>query len=179
MVPPIDLNLLGLILQTSRIQVNADAQTGNGLLLGNVLTTLLNTLGATPQNLVTLSDNLNAVLAKVVGVLNVSSLTLANGAVANLQQVFQTLALPGLVNATGQPATAGVLDLAINSPDGSTPPVDLNLLGLKVTTSDIQAQLLARTGEGQILGNLVYNVAHLLDESGSVNLLTILRQLGV
>ena len=43
-VPPINLDLLGLVLQTSQIQVNADAITGNGELLGNVLTTLLNTL---------------------------------------------------------------------------------------------------------------------------------------
>ena len=78
-VPPINVNLLGLVLETSRIQVNADAQTGNAELLGNVLTTLLNTLDATPQNLETLSNNLNAVLAKVVGVLNTATLALSAG----------------------------------------------------------------------------------------------------
>ena len=67
----------------------------------------------------------------------------------------------------------------IASPNASTPPVDVNLLGLKVTTSNIQAQLIAQTGDGQILGNLLYNVAHLLDAGGSLNLLTILGQLGV
>src|SRR5205814_3911349 len=89
-VPPIDVNLLGLVLQTTQIQVNADVQTGNALLLGNVLTTLLNTLGATPDNLTTLSNNLNALLAKVIGVLNASTLTLAAGAVGSLTQVLQT-----------------------------------------------------------------------------------------
>src|SRR5207302_10130918 len=64
-VPPINANLLGLVLKTDQIQVNADAQTGNGLLLGNVLTDLLNTLGATPDNLSTLNNNLNQILAKV------------------------------------------------------------------------------------------------------------------
>ena len=48
-MPPIDLNLLGLLLQTSPITVNAIAETGDGLLLGNVLTTVLNTLDATPD----------------------------------------------------------------------------------------------------------------------------------
>src|SRR5207249_7200308 len=83
-VPPIDLNLLGLKLQTDQINVNADAHTGGGLLLGNVLTTLLNTLGATPENLTTLSNNINALLAKVVGILNAANLTLASGAVGAL-----------------------------------------------------------------------------------------------
>ncbi len=178
-VPPIDVNLLGLVLQTTEIQVNADAQTGNGLLLGNVLTTLLNTLGATPDNLTALSNNLNAILAKVVGVLNASTLTLAAGAVQGLTQVLQTLAVPNLVNTSGTPASTPVLDLAIASPDGTSPPVDVNLLGLWITTSNIHAQLVAQTGDGQVLGNLVYNVSHLLDPGGSLNLLTILNELGV
>jgi hypothetical protein len=178
-VPPIDLNLLGLVLQTSQIQVNADAITGNGDLLGNVLTTLLNTLGATPDNLTTLNDNLNAILAKVIGVLNASSLTLPAGAVGSLSQVLQTLALPDLVNTSGEPATAPVLNLSIASADGTSPPVNVNLLGLKITTSNIKAQLLAQTGEGQILGNLVYNVSHLLDPGGALSLLGILQQLGL
>ena len=93
-MPPIDLNLLGLVLKTSQIQVNANAQTGNGDLLGNVLTTLLNTLGATPQNLSDLSGNLNALLSKVVGVLNATSLTLPSDAVSSLSGVLQQLACP-------------------------------------------------------------------------------------
>ena len=166
------------VVKTTQIQVNANAQTGNGLLLGNVLTTLLNTLGATPQNLTTLNANLNALLAKVVGVLNASSLVLSADAVSSLSQVLQMLALPNLVNQTGT-ASAPILNLAIASNDGTTPPVDVNLLGLIVTTSNIQAQLLAQTGDGQILGNLLYNVANLLNPGGSLNLLTILNALGL
>jgi hypothetical protein len=177
-VPPIDLNLLGLVLKTSQIQVNADAITGNGELLGNVLTTLLNTLGATPQNLSALSGNLNALLSKVVGVLNASALTLPSGAVSSLSGLLQQLALPNLVNTTGT-ASAPILNLAIASTDGTTPPVNVNLLGLQVTTSNIQAQLIAQTGDGQILGNLLYNVANLLNPGGSINLLTILNGLGL
>jgi hypothetical protein len=177
-VPPINLNLLGLLLQTSQIRVNADALTGNGLLLGNVLTTLLNTLGATPQNLTTLNNDLNAVLAKVIGVLNASTLTLPANAVNSLSQTLQQLALPNLINSAST-ASAPILNLAIASADGKSPPVNVNLLGLRITTSDIHAQLLAQKGNGQILGNLLYNVAHLLDPGGTLNVLTILNQLGL
>ena len=48
-----------------------------------------------------------------------------------------------------------------------------------VTTSNIKAQIFAQTGDGQVLGNLLYNVANLLNPGGSVNLLTILNELGL
>ncbi len=177
-VPPIDLNLLGLVLKTSPITVNATSHTGNGLLLGNVLTTILNTLGATPANLTQLSNNLNALLAKVVGVLNASLLTLPADALTSLPNVLQTLALPNLLT-TSTTASSPVLNLVIASPNGSqAPPVDVNLLGLEVTTSNITAQLLAQTGNGQILGNLLYNIANLLNPNESTTLLALLAEVG-
>jgi hypothetical protein len=114
----------------------------------------------------------------VVGVLNVSSLSLPAGALGTLNQTLQTLALPNLVNATGT-ASAPILNLTIASTDGTSPPVNVNLLGLKITTSNIHAQLLAQTGDGQVLGNLVYNVANLLNPGGSTTLLALLNDLGV
>jgi hypothetical protein len=72
-----------------------------------------------------------------------------------------------------------VLNLTIASTDGTSPPVDVNLLGLEITTSDVHATLTATTGDGQVLGNLVYNVSHLLDPGGSLNLLGILGQLAL
>jgi hypothetical protein len=71
-----------------------------------------------------------------------------------------------------------ILDLSIASTDGTTPPVIVDLMGLHVTTSDIDAQLAARTGEGQLLGNLLYNVANLLNTDNSATLLFLLTQLG-
>ncbi len=59
----------------------------------------------------------------------------------------------------------------------SAPPVDVDLLGLHVTTADIYARLFAKTGNGQILGNLVYNTANLLNPGGSLTLLSLLTQL--
>lgn len=177
LVPPIDLNLLGLRLQTSTIEVNATAQTGDGKLLGNLLNGLLNALSATPEQIDALNGELNRLLARVVGVLNNASLLLPPDIVGTLTQVLQTLALPTLVTATPG-ATVPVLDLIVATPDTS-PPVTVDLLGLVVTTSDIEAQLSATTGDGQILGNIVYNTAHLLDPGGLPGLLSILNALGV
>ncbi len=111
--------------------------------------------------------------------LNATSLILPTNALAALSQTLQTLALPNLINTSGSPASSPVLNLDIASETGSAPPVDVNLLGLVVTTSNIHAQLTAQTGDGQILGNLVYNVSHLLDPGGALGLLTILNTLGL
>src|SRR6185437_216626 len=171
-----DLNLLGLQLVTTPITVNADAQQGSGQLLGNVLTSLLNTLDATPDKVAQLNNTLNGVLADVVGVLNASSLTIDSGLIAALPPALQTLLNPVLVAPAG--SSAQVLDLVIASQNGTSPPVDVNLLGLDVTTSNIDARLSAVTGDGQILGNLLYNVANLANPDGSSGLLTLLNALG-
>lgn len=175
-VPVIDLNLLGLLLKTSPITVNAYDQTGDGNLLGNLLDSLLLTIDATPGNLTTLSENLNALLAKVVGVLNAADLSLSQAIVDALPPVVQTLLDPLLIS-SNPGATAQILDLAIASPDGTTPPVTADLLGLVITTSDIDAELWAQTGDGQILGNLLYNVANLLNQGNTTSLLFLLTQL--
>src|SRR5207245_935513 len=86
--------------------------------LGNLLTELLNSLDATPQNLSTLNSELNALLGKVIGVLNASKLTLAPNALSLLSPVLQQLALPNLVNPTGT-AEAPVLNL---DPDTTAAP---------------------------------------------------------
>ena len=125
------------------------------------------------------SDNgseltINAILARVVGVLNNASLLLPPDVLGTLSSALQTLALPGLINPTPG-ATATILDLTLASPDGT--PVTVDLLGLHVTTSNIDAELSAYTGDGKILGNLLYNVANLLNP-GSSGLLPLLLLLG-
>ncbi len=177
-VAPINLNLLGLVLHTDQIQVNADAESGDGKLLGNLLTGVLNSVNGTPSNLTDLNNQVNDLLAKVVGVLNASTLTLAPNAVSNLSPTLKTLTLPNLVNTSGTSASSPILDLNVAS-STSTPPVDVDLLGLVVSTSDIHATLTAQTGNGQVLGNLVYNVSHLLDPGGSTGLLALLAALGL
>ncbi len=177
-VPPIDLNLLGLILQTSTIQVNATAQSGNGNLLGNLLYDLLNSAKISQTDLNTINTDLNGVLAKVVGILNQTTLNLASGAVGGLSSTLQELTSSTLINTSDAAIPPQqVLDLSVAS-NNNTPPVDVDLLGVVVTTSNIEVQLLAQPGDGQILGNLVYNVSHLLD-GGLLSVLGILNTLGV
>ncbi len=178
-VPPIDLNLLGLILQTSTIQVNATSQSANGDLLGNLINDLLNSVHASQSDLNTINSDLNGVLDKVIGVLNATTLSLPAGAVSSLSPTLQELASPTLIDTTGASvAPEPVLNLSIASPNSTTPPVNVNLLGVVVTTSDIQVQLLAQPGQGLILGNLVYNASHLLD-GGLLSVLGLLNNLGV
>lgn len=80
----------------------------------------------------------------------------------------------GVINAVGtiggQAFTAtGLLTLTQASP-GSTPilhlqlnEIHLDLLGLKVDTSKICLDITAQSGSGNLLGNLLTDVAHLLD----------------
>jgi hypothetical protein len=112
----------------------------------------------------------------VVGVLNASSLTLSSAVLGALPPVLQTLLDPLLISATPG-VSAPVLDLVIASEDGTTPPVRADLLGLVVTTSDINVRLSAQTGDGQILGNLLFNVAHLLDQGNTTSPLLLLEEL--
>src|SRR5204863_9494846 len=113
---------------------------------------------------------------RVVGVLNAADLTISSALVGALPPALQTLLDPVLVAPAG--SSAPILDLVIASQDGTSPPVDVDLLGLVVTTSNINAHLSATTGDGQILGNLLYNVANLANPNGSGGLLTLLNALG-
>jgi hypothetical protein len=172
-VPAIDLDLLGLVLQTDPITVNASSTEGDGLLLGNVLTSVLSTLNATPEELTRLNTTINAILAKVVGALNNLTAILPPELLATLTGALGTLSQFDLI-APAPGSTATILDLSLTSPDGT--PVTVDLLGLHVTTGDINATLSAYTGEGLILGNLLYNLANLLNPGSS--LLSLLLLLG-
>ena len=85
-----------------------------------------------------------------------------------------TAPLQGILQATG---TCQILDLTLG-------PIHLDLLGLVVDTNTIHLQITAQSGPGNLLGNLLCAVAHLLDNpnqqlTGVVNLLNnILRQGG-
>jgi hypothetical protein len=85
-----------------------------------------------------------------------------------------TAPLTGILQATG---TCQILDLTIG-------PIHLDLLGLIVDTNTIHLQITAQSGPGNLLGNLLCSVAHLLDNpsgqlTGVINLLNnILRQGG-
>jgi len=60
-----------------------------------------------------------------------------------------------ITTATG---TCQILNLTLG-------PIDLNLLGLHVTTNQINLNITAESGPGNLLGNLLCSVAHLLDQN--------------
>lgn len=148
---PINLNLLGLTVATSPICLAVTAQQGTGNLLGNLLFSLANALNG-------------ASLATVL-----SGLTSAQ--LANLTSGLTNLLNAALGPITSSAAFAGascpVLHLALG-------PVNLNLLGLVVhldncANGPVTVDITAVPGAGNLLGNLICNLAHLLDTQASLN----------
>src|SRR5919199_5261975 len=86
--------------------------------------------------------------------------TLTNTVTGVTQAVDQVITLP-IGQATG---TCQILHLVIG-------PIDLNLLGLMVHTNQIVIDITAQSGPGNLLGNLLCAVAHLLDSNASGNAL--------
>lgn len=92
---------------------------------------------------------------------------------ATAQQVNQQVSMPVSVNS----GTCQILNLTLG-------PLDLNLLGLRVQLNQVQLDITAEQGSGNLLGNLLCQVAKLLDNPGRnvgrlVNLLNqILSALG-
>lgn len=97
--------------------------------------------------------------------------TLTNTVTGVVQNVTQQITLP-VTNITG---TCDILNLVLG-------PLDLNLLGLQVHLNQVVLNIVAQSGAGNLLGNLLCAVANLLNNngplSGIVGLLNnILRQL--
>lgn len=109
------------------------------------------------------------------------------GTLSNLNVVSQNgqLFLNGVLNGSLTNAAGTVLATATNLPvslplaaSGSCTilhlvlgPIDLNLLGLMVHTNQIVLDITAQSGPGNLLGNLLCTVAHLLDSNASGNAL--------
>lgn len=161
MLGPIHLNLLGLHVDTSAICLNIDAQSGSGNLLGNLLTGVANLLnGGTPLGNILgglSGTNLNTLLDGITGLLN-----------GVLGQVTAPSSLAGV--------TTGALTSAAATPVNilhlSLGPVDLNLLGLLVhldncANGPVTVDITAVPGPGNLLGNLLGGLAHLLDTPAS------------
>ena len=68
---------------------------------------------------------------------------------------------PGATRSAAAKATCDVLHLRLA-------PLNLNLLGLKVHLDRVVLDIVAQSGAGQLLGNLVCAVAHLLDSGGTL-----------
>lgn len=157
----IHLNLLGLNVDTSPICLDIGAQTGSGNLLGNLLADVANLLNSGSTLGTVLSglsgSNLTTLLNGITGLLN--------GA---LSQATAPTSLSGVSSSAAGAGGAG----ALNVLNLSLAPVDLNLLGLTVhldncANGPITVDITAQPGPGNLLGNLIGDVGHLLDSTSA------------
>jgi len=182
---PLDLRLLGLLVHLNQVVLNIDAQSGPGNLLGNLLCAVAHLLdGGSP--LAGLVNLLNRILSQLFPSIPISgavesaagpgifagALTLQNVAaqgdalVAN-GLVSGTAISPGGVQTISQAAAVplqvagicAILHLTLG-------PLDLNLLGLTIHLNQVVLNIDAQSGPGNLLGNLLCAVAHLLDQGG-------------
>jgi len=157
-VGAIHLDLLGLKVDTSEICLNITAQSGPGNLLGNLLGDVAHLLdqGLDPSTLT--SGQLSGLSSGLSGLLNG-----AFGAVGS-----PTNAATGGASVTSMGATK-ILHLSLG-------PVNLNLLGLQVDLDNcangpITVGITAQPGPGNLLGNLLGGLSHLLDSNANTTAL--------
>jgi hypothetical protein len=162
---PIHLDLLGLKVDTSPICLEINAISGPGNLLGNLLTSVANLLnGGTP-------------LGTILGGLSGTQLNqLLNGLTDLLNGVFGAILNPANVTGVTSGAAAAAAAAPVNILHLSLGPVDLNLLGLQVgldncNNGPVTVVITAQPGPGNLLGNLLGGVAHLLDNPSNPNAL--------
>jgi hypothetical protein len=103
-----------------------------------------------------------------VGSFTLQRLTSQNGQLAAVGTLTGTItdALGNVVGTVNQPVTAPlaatgscqILHLVLG-------PLDLDLLGLQVHLNQVVLDITAQSGPGNLLGNLLCGVAHLLDSS--------------
>jgi len=162
---PINLDVLGLHVDTSEICLAIDATSGgSGNLLGNLLTGVANLLNPPGSPL---GSNLGTILGGLGNNLN----TLLGGLAGLLNGALGAATAPTAVTGVS-PAAAGttqILNLSLG-------PIDLNLLGLGVHLDDcdngpVTVDIYAEAGRGKLLGNLLTSVAHLLDGPANGNAL--------
>jgi hypothetical protein len=161
---PVNLSVLGLNVSLDNcaggpITVSITGNDAPGNLLGNLVCDVAGLLdnggllggvlgGLSGSNLSALESGLTGVLNGVIGQLLSST---ASGATA--------AASPVTAAATPAGAT-DILNLHLD-------PIHLNLLGLEVDTSAICLDVNAQPGPGNLLGNLLGSLTHLLDNSGN------------
>src|SRR3954454_5738875 len=114
--------------------------------------------------------------ATFAGTFNITQIVNQAGGLAAVGTLTGTLtsatgAVIGTV--TGLPVT---LPIGVAAPTGSCQildlvlgPLDLNLLGLVVHLDTVHLNITAQSGPGNLLGNLLCGVAHLLDNGASGN----------
>jgi hypothetical protein len=198
----IHLDLLGLKVDTSGICLNISGETGPGNLLGNLLCGitgllddggLLDDLLGTIVGPVSLGDLLDTVgtIGESLGLTPAQIDGLVNGILDSVLGVIQPVLDTGLDSVLGAPALSGVAvtgtgagnhgDCDILNLDLG--PIHLDLLGLVVDLDNceggpVEVDITAESGSGNLLGNLLCGVAHLLDGNGLPSLTAKLNKIG-
>jgi hypothetical protein len=158
---PIHVDLLGLVVDTSRICLDITAVPRQGALLGNLLCAIAGLLDP---------DGLN--LPDVLAGLDADARTALDRGLTQL--LNQAVFIPLTSSEALQAATCEVLSLSLG-------PLDLNLLGLRVeldncangpVTVDITAE-----PEGGLLGSLLCGLANLLNGGNPNTLVALLGQI--
>lgn len=152
----INLNLLGLDVATSPICLDITAVPGAGNLLGNLLYDISGLL----NNGQSLSQVLSGLTSTQTTQLESGLTRLLNGA---LRHATSSAAFAGISATT--PGACDILNLKIG-------PLDLNLLGLHLHLDNchngpVTVNITAISGPGDLLGNLLCDIAHLLDTHAS------------
>jgi len=165
---PLDLNLLGLRIQLNRVVLDITAEPGGGL-LGDLLCGVAGLL----DNPNGLADLLNRILNLLGGVLSTPATGTVTGALLNVTSFGRqnnALSATGTItdaagNVLANPVTlpAAVADATCQILKLDLGPLDLNLLGLRVQLSPVHLLVTAVSGAGNLLGNLLCGIAHLLD----------------
>jgi hypothetical protein len=194
---PLDLNLLGLQVHLNQVVLDITAVSGPGKLLGNLLCGIANLLNANRPPLGVLAVRLNRLLnlSRLLQGINLTGTTQNGGTftgtldVKRLAVVNGKLSLVGVVNGVVKDASGAITKTITNAPvtiplagaNGTCSilhlelgPLDLDLLGLQVHLSRIVLDVTAHTGPGNLLGNLLCSIAHLLDQN---NLQAVVDQL--
>ena len=104
-----------------------------------------------------------------VGTLH-ATLHRADGSVRGHDKKFVSIPIKKGTAQRAARANCQVLDLVLG-------PLDLNLLGLKVHLDKVVLNIVAASGAGALLGNLICAVAGLLDGTGLLNLLKLVNKL--
>jgi hypothetical protein len=186
---PLDLNLLGLVIHLNQVVLDISAQAAPGNLLGNLLCAVTHLLDQGGP-LTAISNLLNRIFGLVpnllsgigiagaspatpggtfAGTLNLNSVAVQNGQLVGIGTLNGTLTDPSgpIGTVTNVPVT---LPLAANGTCDilhlTLGPLDLNLLGLMVHLNQVVLDITAQSAPGNLLGNLLCAVTHLLDQGG-------------
>jgi len=146
----IHLDVLGLKVDTSDICLQITATPGSGNLLGNLLSNVAGLL------------NNGTPLGTILGGLSAADLSSLTGGLTSL--------LNGALGSLAETSGSGQHGQTTNLVHVSLGPVDLNLLGLGVhldncNNGPVTVDVSAQRGGGNLLGNLLSSVAHLLDRN--------------